>query len=107
ETNPAAGLFLGSLSCWHRYDLELINALVLDRFTGGDPWRPDDLARLSLPVGVVGMGEAADRYGGRDGVRVGRTREIASDARGLDITPLVLTCREARAGCDFQWASTM
>jgi DNA-binding CsgD family transcriptional regulator len=76
ETNPAAGLFLGSLSCWHRYDLELINALVLDRFTGGDPWRPDDLARLSVPVGVVGMGEAADRYGGRDGVRVGRTREI-------------------------------
>jgi DNA-binding CsgD family transcriptional regulator len=76
ETNPAAGLFLGSLSCWHRYELGLVNDLVLDRYEGGDPWRPEDLARLSEPVGVVGAGEAAARLGGQNGARARRTREI-------------------------------
>ncbi|WP_395994309.1 helix-turn-helix transcriptional regulator [Actinomadura sp. 9N215] len=53
-TNPAAGLMLGSLSsCWHHYEPEFVNALVLDRFAGGDPCRPEDLARRPLPVGVV------------------------------------------------------
>ncbi|TDB88743.1 helix-turn-helix transcriptional regulator [Actinomadura sp. KC216] len=68
-TNPAAGLMLGSLSsCWHRYEPEFVSALVLDRFAGGDPCRPEDLARRPLPVGVV------DRRG--DLPRQRRTRQL-------------------------------
>ncbi|MFI6996229.1 helix-turn-helix transcriptional regulator [Nocardia sp. NPDC050175] len=61
-TNPAAVLALGSFSCWHRYDRDLLEALVLDRFRGGDPCRPEDLVGRQSPVGIV---DAADERGSR------------------------------------------
>ncbi|WP_167475371.1 helix-turn-helix transcriptional regulator [Nocardia arthritidis] len=53
-TNPAAALGLGSFSCWHNYDRELLCDLVLDRYLGGDPCRPEDLDRQRVAVDVIG-----------------------------------------------------
>ncbi|TDD34140.1 helix-turn-helix transcriptional regulator [Actinomadura sp. KC06] len=83
HTNPAAGLWLGSLRGWHRDGPELAEELVLDRFADGDPCRPDDLARRPVPVGVVGVG-------GGDGPRQRRTREIlAAHGVGSELRLLV------------------
>ncbi|MFI6996243.1 helix-turn-helix transcriptional regulator [Nocardia sp. NPDC050175] len=71
-TNPAAELGLGSFSCWHRYDSGLLSALVLDRYLGGDPCRPEDLNRLSVPAAVVGVD-------GEHGARGRRTARLLSD----------------------------
>ncbi|WP_405164777.1 helix-turn-helix transcriptional regulator [Nocardia sp. NBC_01499] len=72
STNPAAELGLGSFSCWHRYDSGLLSALVLDRYLGGDPCRPEDLERLSVPVAVVGVD-------GDNGARGRRTARLLSE----------------------------
>ncbi len=55
-TSPATGLGLGSFSFWHRYDPALISALAMHRYLDGDPCRPAALARLPVPVGLVGTG---------------------------------------------------
>ncbi|GAA3529749.1 hypothetical protein GCM10022419_005830 [Nonomuraea rosea] len=54
--NPATGLGLGAFSFWHEYEPALISALVLNRYLHGEPCPLPDLARQSMPLGVVGAG---------------------------------------------------
>ncbi|MEU7852255.1 helix-turn-helix transcriptional regulator [Nonomuraea sp. NPDC049141] len=60
-TSPATGLGLGSFSFWHRYEPALIRALAMSRYLDGDPCRPAALARLPVPVGLVGAGSGGSR----------------------------------------------
>ncbi|NUS74151.1 MAG: helix-turn-helix transcriptional regulator [Corynebacteriales bacterium] len=57
-TSPATGLGLGSFSFWHQYDPALNTALALNRYAGGDPSSPVDLARRTIPIGIVGGDDA-------------------------------------------------
>ncbi|MER6945248.1 helix-turn-helix transcriptional regulator [Nonomuraea sp. NPDC000554] len=68
-TSPATGLGQGSFSFWHRYEPDLIGALVLHRYRNGDPCSPEVLARLPVPVAVVGP--VGDPVGGARGCVTG------------------------------------
>ncbi|MEU6730856.1 helix-turn-helix transcriptional regulator [Nonomuraea wenchangensis] len=53
-TSPATGLGQGSFSFWHRYEEELVRALLAHRSAHGDPCRPSALAGRRAPVGIAG-----------------------------------------------------
>ena len=81
-TCPAAGFGPASFSFWHGVQADFGRALLADHHAGVHPCRPEDLARLRVPAGVVGADDhRARRLFDAHGVGC-ELRILLRDARG-------------------------
>ncbi|GAB3966473.1 hypothetical protein GCM10029978_031720 [Actinoallomurus acanthiterrae] len=81
-TCPAAGFGPDSFSFWHAVEADFGRAFLRDDHAGVHPYRPEDLAGLAVPAGVVGADDRrVRRLFGAHGVGC-ELRMLLRDARG-------------------------